>query len=1136
MATDPDLLDADKRARRDALDIARSFIVQAPAGSGKTELLIQRYLRLLASVDEPEEVLAITFTRKAALEMQLRVLDALRKADQGIVGPTDHERFTIDLAAEVLVRDGKRGWALMEAPGRMRIQTVDAFGAGIARTAPLTSAIGGLAVTATDSQVNRLYRDAAKATLDYLVAGETAGDAVARVLTHLDNNTALYVNYVSRMLASREQWLAITGSGAFTPASGSAARRQLERNIEDVISRQLAALRDLMPPRLLEEVPALLRYASSNLGDRPEHPLAACTDVDELPSPTDVEHPAWRGIAGLLLTKQGTWRRQINRNDGFPPQGREQKQALFGLIEALTDCHDLRDGLHRARDLPEPRYRDDQWNVLLALFSLLPQAVAELKRLFGEQGLCDHNEVALAAGRALGTDEAPGEIVLALDYQIRHLLVDEMQDTSIAQYDLLRKLTAGWVPGDGRSIFCVGDPMQSIYRFRDAEVGEFLLARESGIGSLSLESLLLRRNFRSGENLVHWFNTVFLQVMPLKDDVSVGAISYAESIPVQAKSGSGEAVVHALFDADGVAEADRTLDVIRQCLGAGDGEDVAVLVRSRTQLRELLPALRREGIPYRAIEIDRLTDLPEIIDLLALTRAICHEGDRLAWLGLLRGPWVGLCWTDLHAIVLNDSDSTVFALICDTDRLERLSTDGRERVAAFRETIRPFLEPNLVNSLRDQVERAWHALGGPAMLANEEHLENVYRFLGSVSRLETAGTLEDVRELEEWLDAERVSSAGDADCRINIMTMHKAKGLQFDHVILPGLGRIARGNERDMLNWLTVPDATGRSEMILSPVGPRAELESDPLHRFIETTEREKTTMELDRLLYVACTRARTSLHLIGNVGVDAENERYRIPDSRSLLRRLWPALEPEFGKAFAAWTAKARPAESGTGSKPLRAPLLKRLTDPWQVPDILPIAGSTEDSSPPTDAQAAEVEFYWVGAAARHAGTIVHRWMQIIADGKPGEVAIDLETVRTVSSRWARQMNVPGDQLRSVCDRVQDAIRGALDDDRGRWILCGEGDSELPVTGSFCGRLESVVIDRVRIDADGAHWIIDYKTSAHEGGNLAGFLAQEEDRYRPQLQKYATMYAALTGVRPRAALYFPLLQVFREIDVEPGG
>ena len=136
-----------------------------------------------------------------------------------------------------------------------------------------------------------------------------------------------------------------------------------------------------------------------------------------------------------------------------------------------------------------------------------------------------------------------------------------MQDTSIGQYDLLKTLIAGWTPGDGRTAFCVGDPMQSIYRFRDAEVGEFLLARENGIGGLSLDPLVLRRNFRSGENLVHWFNTVFSQVLPLEDDFSAGAISYSASVPVEAHAGSGEYCIYPLFGASVAQEAAQTMGV-----------------------------------------------------------------------------------------------------------------------------------------------------------------------------------------------------------------------------------------------------------------------------------------------------------------------------------------------------------------------------------------------------------------------------------------------------------------------------------------------------------------------------------------------------------------------------------------------
>jgi ATP-dependent exoDNAse (exonuclease V) beta subunit len=783
--------------------------------------------------------------------------------------------------------------------------------------------------------------------------------------------------------------------------------------------------------------------------------------------------------------------------------------------------------------LPPTEYSDQQWQVLLALFSLLPLAVAELRRLFNERGVTDHAEVSLSAGRALGRTDRPGDIALSLDYRIQHLLVDEMQDTSISQYDLLKQVTAGWTVDDGRTIFCVGDPMQSIYRFRNAEVGEFLLARRNGIGDIRLEPLLLRRNFRSGENLVHWFNTVFGQILPLHDDISIGAISYAESVPVESHSGQGEYHIYPLFDASIEEESAKCVQVISKCLEVNPADNVVLLVRSRTQLPTLLRELRRENVDYQAVEIDRLTDLPEVIDVLALTRALCHESDRLAWLALLRSPWVGLCWQDLHKLVWNDAKSTIPELLRDLDRVDVLSDDARSRIQKFVTTIDEFHGRRADVSLRDRVELAWFALGGPLLVQTEEQLENIYRYFDVLDKLETAGTLEDVRELENLLDDERVSSSTISDCRLQIMTMHKAKGLQFDHVVLFALGRVTRGGSKDVLSWLDVPGEAGQNDMVISPVGPRAELENDPLHQFIAATEKEKEQLELDRLLYVACTRARKSVHLIGGVGLTTDGESFRSPDARSLLTRLWPAIENVFQLEFDQICGAPHVESAATDSRRrLVNPVLRRLKDDWQLPVAPALPGnSTRVESALVDEEK-QVEFYWVGTAARHAGTIVHRFLQRISEGRIAVEFSNISALRPVSKTWARNMGVGEEQLDEVCERVEKAMTGIIEDDKGRWVLFGEGKAEIPISGLLDGRVESVVIDRIRVDDDGVHWVVDYKTSTHEGGNLGGFLQQESDRYRPQLEKYVALYSRLTDAPVRAALYFPLLQEFCEVPV----
>jgi len=1130
VVSDNELIAADRSARANALDVTRSYIVQAPAGSGKTELLIQRYLKLLAIVNNPEEVVAITFTRKAAAEMRLRVLEALDSAQRGEKPNKAHERVTIDAAQAVLERDRELGWNLTQFPRRMRIQTLDALGAGIARSLPLSSTLGGAPLTLADTEMQAIYRTAAAATFDWLATSNRLRQSVERVLVHLDNNTGIYVDYVARMLETRDQWLSFVGGGASGGENIQVIRDKLEQRISDLIEQRLAAVRDLMPAGLTGQLMSLAGYAAENIRKSdPDHLLAVLTDPAQLPGTRPEYTTSWSGLAELLLTRDGLWRKRIDKNLGFPAEDNGEKREFHALLEELRDQEELGERLHRVRELPPHRYSDEQWEVLLALLNLLPLAVTELRRLFSERGVVDHIEVALAANLALGSADDPGEMALLLDYQISHLLVDEMQDTSISQYYFLEKLVAGWQDDDGRTLFCVGDPMQSIYRFRNAEVGQFLVARDRGLADLSLEALVLRRNFRSGENLVHWFNDTFQKALPAEDDVSAGAIAYSEAVSVEEHAGRGHCGVYPVFGSNPAVEAEQGVDIVKACLNEENDESIAVLVRSRSQLPLLLSRLRRENIKYQAVDIDRLTDLPEIIDILALTRAMCHLGDRIAWLALLRAPWVGLTWEDLHQIVENDSQSMVWDLLRNEDSNSRLSSEAEKRVHAFVQTMARQLAVNATQSLRDRVELAWYALGGPALLDDDAELENIYHFLGVIDKFEIAGTLADVAKLESLLDDERVSSSASSDCRLQVMTMHRSKGLQFDHVLLFGLGRTVGSSQKSVLSWLNIPGQQGASDMIISPLGPRSELENDPLHRFIEVSESDKDRLEQARLLYVACTRAKKSLNLLGHVGLKKDGKSFLPPRFDSLLNQIWPSVESTFDGAF----ASKQECEVFEDGRNLVSPPFRRFAIPWELPDAPAMPAS--DATAKTTEKSAEtvVEYYWVGSSARHAGTIVHRWLQKVTDGLVNFDENSLGNLRPVNERWSERLGVPSEEINEICDRVEEALHGIVTDPKGRWFLSGEGHAELPLTGLWNGKVESVVIDRVRIDEDGVHWIVDYKTSTHEGGDLQGFLDRESERYRPQLEKYAGLYKALTAAPVRAALYFPLLQEFREVLLE---
>lgn len=1121
------LLEDDSHARHEALDVTRSFIIQAPAGSGKTELLIQRYLKLLSVVDNPEEVLAITFTRKAAAEMQFRVLDALQMAERGDEPLQDHQKLTAVLAKAALQRDSRRGWQLITNPRRMRIQTLDSLNALIARLRPVSSpeSASGVRVV-VDAELKGLYRAAALATLDWLAESGAMRTATREVLEHVDNNTWLYVSYLAQMLATRDQWLPFIGSGLLTREESDALRGRLERNIAASVTDHLVRTTAAVPAAAAAKLTGLQEYAADNLRQNgpATNPICELQGLKGLPAPQADKLPKWNGLSELLLTRSGSFRKKVDKRQGFPPGDGGQKEALHALLEELVDQQRLAELLHGIRALPPVSYSDEQWNVLLALFRLLPLAVTELKRLFAAQVVSDHIEIAISAGTALGTAENPGDIALLLDYQVRHLLVDEMQDTSSAQYRMLEALTGGWERGDGRTLYCVGDPMQSIYRFRNAEVGQFLLAWKNGIGNVELEPLRLRRNFRSGQFLVDWFNTVFPEILADDDDPQSGAVSYADAVSVPQFAGEGRCYVHPLFGSDPGQEAKLGCKVIAETLAMYPEDEMAVLVRGRTQLPNLLAELRKAGIEYRAVEIDRLTDLPEVIEVLALTRAAAHAADRLAWLAILRAAWIGLDWTDLHSLVRNDSSSTVWELLQDEQRLSTLSANGRQALIAARPILATLVAPRRSQGLRQLVEATWIRLGGPAVFDDEYAVDNVYRYFEVLEKHERCGSLTDVADLEAVLDLERVSS--NVDARLQIMTMHRAKGLEFEHVLLYGLGRLPGSGSRAVLSWFDVPGEGGQERKVISPVGPRAELSKDPVHRFIELSEAAKDRHEQARLLYVACTRARRSLHLLGHTAVANDGDAFKPPAGRSLLKLLWPALESQYLAAF----GNERVDSSSDDRDNWLTPQLRRFDARWELPAVADFPGATAIEEPSSTDR--EVEFYWVGTEARIAGTIVHRWLQAFAEGRAPTDPESLAECRPVTRRWLSEMGVGDGMDSGISERVETALRSILNDDRGRWIIGGEGHAEYALTGVYEGKLESVILDRVRIDSDEVHWIIDYKTSSHEGGNLAGFLRAETERYKPQLKKYAAIYAAFANTSARCALYFPLLQAFVEVDV----
>jgi ATP-dependent helicase/nuclease subunit A len=245
----------DTSARARALDVAQSFLVQAPAGSGKTELLIQRFLALLAHVDRPERIVAMTFTRKAAGEMRERIVRALGEAAEDAKHPvaTTHAQRTRDLAKAALLQDARQGWHLTAHPARLSVQTIDAFCAGLARQAPLATRLGAV-VPRFEERARPLYESAVREAL--ADAGADNSDW-RRLLAHFDNDAAQLVALLAGMLGKRDQWLRALPRG-----ERAAFRAQLEASLAQEIRGELATIAAAFPAERIAILPLFQRYAA----------------------------------------------------------------------------------------------------------------------------------------------------------------------------------------------------------------------------------------------------------------------------------------------------------------------------------------------------------------------------------------------------------------------------------------------------------------------------------------------------------------------------------------------------------------------------------------------------------------------------------------------------------------------------------------------------------------------------------------------------------------------------------------------------------------------------------------------------------------------------------------------------------
>ena len=1110
----------DQAIRKDVLSVDQSFCVTAPAGSGKTSLLTQRILALLSRVERPEQILAITFTRKAAAEMRSRVLSTLEKAARGTTADSEHEALSLELAQSALKHAETMGWSLNAE--KLNIRTIDGLSAQLNRSMPVTSGLGGGALIADDA--SRLYAEAVDDLYGLIPENSQRGEALRELLLLMENNWQRCSELLIALLAQRGDWLSALGQHENPEAAAELALETLGR----IVSDRLAQAQDQLPQEWLSDVIEAANQARHRLQS-----LIADGSVEEAKANTfegdslqlsselsSLDH--WKWFVNFALVKEGTPRKSFNKNWGFRAKlDTEIKQQLIDRIAEIGDHPERVDILKEIAALPTLSLASDEWEGVLRLSRVLPVLAAQLLAVFQSRGMVDHTHMAMAADLALGDDTEPTDLALRLDYQIQHILVDEFQDTSLTQFQLLEKLCRGWSeynfvnPQSPRTLFIVGDAMQSIYGFRYADVGLFLKAQREGVAGVSLKSRALTQNFRTQANVISWVNQQFKALIPENGDPRLGVVPLTKAEAVNPAIESQSVAIH-VFPDDVQREATFVAEKIVQIQANQPGSTIAVLGRSRAAITPTSLALAQAGIDVIGSDLTPYNQRSAVADLMSLVRWLANPADTIAMLALFRAPMVGVTFKDMGLIapLLSDQSISSLAELIQSGSTS-VSADGCARLLhglaalAWAESKRDRLD------LTAWIQQTWARLGGNKAYPASEVLDTGALF-DQIREQEVSTNRLDVSALSDWFN-EGYSKAESATASVELMTLHKSKGLEFDHVFIVGAARAGRSGDSPLLRWYR----DGNKGLMIA-AKPQSEREGS-VYDYLRYLNKAQEQQELIRLFYVGVTRAKRSCTISATQKSD----------------KAWPPTE-----TAAFWSRFCGAAGTTVHYEPIK---ISPETGSSAVVDevrtlrrVKSVDAPSDAISPTLPSSATNPLLSFGNLTQRRYGTALHRAaellsrLDVVPESCPREV---LTAARFQLINAGMASNVVETQMVNI----EQDLNNLLADERGRWLIsCEHQDASSELSLWHRETQRELIIDRTFIDnITATRWVIDYKSSQPaEGEALDQFVLRESEKYKEQLQTYCSLINLYDRqkendvVQTRAALYFPALTVFAEVAV----
>ena len=859
---------ADARARRLAVDPLRNVALEASAGTGKTRVLVDRYVRLLESGVAPRNILAITFTRKAAAEMRQRVMATLRER---------HREGGITPARWREVRD---------AFGDIAISTIDAFCLSLLHEFPLEAGVDPGFDLADETETPRFIEASLDSALSIGRAVSLDDPDVALLFTELGETRlrkALTALLDRRLVAADALNRFVRGRDMSAAAACARLQGTLRGAISSISGTDGASVR-----AFVASGPVLAGFGLLAL------------EIEELMAPAGLPPARLRGLldrlSALVLTQKGEPRKRLlhtKANFRSPADYERHKTIVFGLgphVQAAIEA-----------------FRKDL-NLVLArgVRRLFAIAQDEYRRTLDKHGVLDFPDLLERTLKLLGHMEEFSRSRYRLESRYEHVLVDEFQDTSRAQWRLVRELVRAWAAGEGLShgpippsIFIVGDRKQSIYGFRDAEV-TVLDAAAQFVEALRPDAparAAITRSYRSVHELLMFVNDVCAAVEKAPDRPDAFRYTDNDAFPaideapreshaiglITAESDRDQAELVAAEIARLIEERTVIRDRhsgVRRPVGPGD---IGVLFRTRESHGLFEAALARRSVPYYVYKGLGFFDAEEVKDVLALVSYLADPYSNLRAAAFLRSRIVRVSDEGLKLLAPGIAASLTGEWPVNA---ELLRDDDRERLQLARGSVAGWIDladqlppAELVDRVLADSAYAME-IAGPGFAQARENLKKVR---GLIRRIQNRGyaTLGRLSDYFASLVAggDESNAIIDAADAVNLMTIHAAKGLEFPVVFIVNIGK-GSGNTRDDVRVTPAPFRGGDDD------------EGEPLvtvsdHELATDRDDDKDVEETKRLLYVALTRARDRLYLGATVTTG------KVQLQRGSLGRVLPAALP---------------------------------------------------------------------------------------------------------------------------------------------------------------------------------------------------------------------------------------------------